>query len=154
MMYRLPILLLLLSCQRAALAGDDEAHFKPKSYAPRNTLQDRSYSGSAYSPSSASQPADTRAEPSKSGRWTFFAPKAPALADRKLTGAQEDKGEAYKQERQISVPTIRADPSVVPAEKPFDANGKKLTGTDYKAPEAPREKNPLLKPRQGIKEHE
>ena len=153
-MYRILTLLLLCSCLNVARAGDDEVNFKPKSYVPRNTLQDRSYVGSTYSPACASKPTGTSLEPSKSGSWSLFSSKSPGLTEKNLTDTQEMKGEAYKQQKQISASTLKADPSAVPENKPFNANGKKLTDANYKAPEGPREKNPLLKPRQGIKETE
>jgi len=150
-MYRIPTLLLVFSCLNVARAGDDEVTFKPKSYVPRNTLQDRSYVGSTYSPSSTPKPTGTSLEPSKSGRWSLFSSKSSGLTDKSLTDIREKTGEAYKQEKQISASTIKADSSAVPENKPFDANGKKLTDASYKAPEGPREKDPILKPRQGIK---
>jgi len=153
-MFRPLTLLLTCACLSVARAGDDEVHFKAKNYSPRSALQDRSFSGTAYSPSSASQPIGTRIEPAKSGRWTPFSSKATPLADKKASGSPADKGEAYKQQQHISVPTITADPSIVPAEKPFTDGGKKLTDANYKAPEGPRDKNPILKPHQSIKETE
>ena len=148
------ILLLLLSCFSAARAEDDEVRFKPKAYTPSKPLQDRSYQAPVYTPTIASPSVGSKIAPKENGHWSIFSSKVPALADKKVPDAPEAKGEAYKQEKQISVSTIKADPRDVPERKPFDQNGKKLTDADYKAPAKPTEKNPMLKPRQGIKETE
>ena len=154
-MYRTLTLLLLLSCFGAARAGDnDEVRFKPKAYTPSKPLQDRSYQAAVYTPSATPASVGSKIAPKENGHWVLFSSKTPALADKKVAAAPEAKGEAYKQEKQISVSTIKADPRDVPERKPFDQNGKKLTDAEYKAPVKPSEKNALLKPRQGIKETE
>lgn len=150
-MRRTLILLLLLVGLRAARGEDGEVRFKPKEYTPRSTLGSRSYSGTGYTPSTASGSVGTPVASQKKWEWPFFSSKAPALEDKKFRGAQDAKGVAYKQQKQISVPTIKAPPSLIPEEKPFDDTGKKVTGNAYKAPEPSNEKNPMLAPRQGIK---
>lgn len=137
-----------LVCQ----GSDDEAHFKPKSYTPSQTLRDRSYSESVYKPSVASQSIGKRIEaPAAASRWRLFG-RAKALEDtQKLADKPVEHETAYRQEKQISVPTIKADPSDAPDRKPFEDASKKLTDGTFKAKDEPREKNPLLTPRQGIK---
>ena len=151
-MFRTLTLLLLFSGLGVARAGDDEVGFQPKGYAPRTTLRDRSYGGSTYSPSPASQPAAAQPAPSKRWHWSLFSSGTPALAAKDLAGTQEIDGKAFKQEKQTTAVTIKADPSAVPENKPFDDTGKKLADSNYKAQKPTNGKNPLLKPRQGIKE--
>ena len=146
--------LLFCLCLGTVRAGDDEAHFKPKNYAPSKSLGDPSYSAHAYAPATASQPLGTTIKPTEKSHWSFFTSKNPALDDKKVSSAPEEKGVAYKQQQQISVPTLPPDPSSVPEKKPFDANGKKVTDANYQAPKPSNEKDPMLKPRQGIKEPE
>jgi hypothetical protein len=151
---RFSLLFCLGLCLDTVLAGDDEVHLKPKNYAPSKSLGDQSYSAHAYVPATASQPLGTTLKPTEKSRWSFFTSKTQPLADKKISNAPEEKGVAYKQQHQISVPTLPPDPSSVPEKKPFDANGKKVTDANYQAPKPSNEKDPMLKPRQGIKEPE
>jgi hypothetical protein len=149
---RLTLTLLLLSAGlQAALGENGEVRFKPKEYSPRSTLETRSYSGSSYTPSARPAPIGTPLAAPKKWNWPFFSSKAPALEDKKFSGGQDVKAVAYKQQKQTSVPTIKATPATIQEEKRFDAAGKNMDGKDYKAPEPSNEKNPLLAPRQGIK---
>lgn len=149
-MLRTSIILLLLA--GTAVAADDEARFKTKAYTGK-TLQDRSYQPAAYTP--AAKPLSTGAplKPSSGGFWNIFKSKGDKTGKR-LAGNTQAQDTPFVQREHISVPTISADPSVAPEKKPFDNAGKRVTDGSYKAPDKPTEKNPLLKPRQGIKEPE
>ena len=165
MLYRLTLLLLLASlCAAARAADNDEVKFKAKTYAPHRTLQDGAYSGKTYAPSSSQPSVGTPLPEQKKSFWSIFKPSAHAPEDKTLPKAQAlsdtptlqdlqaPKEGAYKQEKQISVVTVKADTRDAPEKSPFDKNGKKVADNPYKAPDKPEGKNPMLRPRQGIKE--
>ena len=165
MLCRLTLLLLLASLGAAARAADnDEVKFKPKAYAPHRTLQDGAYSGKTYAPSSSQPSVGAPLPEQKKSFWSIFKPSAHAPEDRPLPNpqalsdaqalpnAQAPADRAYKQEKQISVVTVKADPRDAPEKSPLDKNGKKVADNPYKAPDKPEGKNPMLRPRQGIKE--
>ncbi len=135
-----------------ARAADDETRFKPKAYTGK-TLQDRTYQAPAYKPAEKPRSAGAPLKSATSGSWTTFK-SAGGETGQRLSEAAPANVEPYVQRTQISVPTLAPDPSVVPEKKPFDDTGKRVAEDPYKAPEKPTEKNPLLKPHQGIKEPE
>ena len=154
-MFRLVTFLLLLTC--AAGAEDDEARLKPKAYVPGKAAQSRTYQASAYAPAGKVAPATAaaggkRAEPSRGGFWSFFTAKP--FENAKLAGAPAAEAKPYVQGPQITAPTMSPDRKAINMDehKPYVEGEAKLTATGYKPPEKPREKNPLLAPRQGIKE--
>lgn len=153
-MLRSLILAAVCACSLVAWGGDDEVSFKPKTYTPRKTLHDRSYRESAYTPSGKSRPvADKRVETARTpppSRWRLFG-RDKTLDAKKLEDVPVDQETAYKQEKQISVSTIKADPRDIPDRKPFEDSGKKLADAEYQKKESARAKNPLLEPRQGVK---
>ena len=154
-MFLLRILLLLLSaCACSLHAADEETRFKPKSYTPRKELTTQTYRAPAYTPSESARSTGTGMEqPRALSRWNVFK-RAKPLDEKRLPGAQPAVAEAYKQRQQISVPTITADPAIAADNKPFETTDKKLSDLSYKPSDRPRDKNPLLAPRQGIKEPE
>ena len=146
------ILATVCACCLAARGGDEETHFKPKAYEPRQALSDRTYRETAYKPSSASQSVGKRIEnPGTPSRWRLFGREKTLDDAKKLTDVPVDHEMAYKQEKQISVSTLKADPRDIQDKKPFVESDKKLTDATFKEKTEPREKNPLLAPRQGIK---
>lgn len=149
-MFRTSIILLLLA--GAAAAADDETRFKPKAYTGK-TLQDRPYQPAAYTPAAKPPSTGTPLKPSSGGFWNIFKAKGDE-AGKHLAENTQAKDTPFVQREHISVPTMSADPSAVPEKKPFDDAGKRVTDDGYKAPDKPTEKNPLLKPRQSIKETE
>ncbi len=140
------------ACALASRGNDDETHFKAKTYEPSRSLSDRTYHESAYTPSRPSSSEGKRLEaPGTPGRWRLFDRGEKLTATRQLADAPADHETAYKQEKQISVPTLKSDPRDVPEQKPFKETVKNLSDASFKSKEASREKNPLLAPRQGIK---
>ncbi len=142
----------LFACACVTHAADgDEAHFKPKSYAPHKSLSSHTYSAAAYTPSGKMWSGEKRYEAAPaSERWR------PFKSDKAMTDARQVHDEllkdatAYTQQKQISVPTIKADAKDIPEKKPFEESGKKLTDLSYKPSAASKDKNPLLSPRQSI----
>ena len=133
-------------------AADDEARFKSKSYAPGKSQSDsKTYRASSYTPSrssSASAPA-LQSAPYKSS-WSLFKRK-PADEIKQASAEKLPEATAYQQQKQTSVPTPKADPSRIQDKKPYI----KRDSDPFEAftpAEKSGWKNPLLKPRQGIKE--
>lgn len=136
----------------ASWGNDDETHFKPKAYAPGQTLRDRTFSESVYVPSVSNRSIGKRVEaPGAASRWRFFKREKTLDEAKKLADVSVEHGTDYKQEKQISVPTIKADQRDVTDKKPFVESDIKLPDDTFKPKEVSREKNPLLAPRQGIK---
>lgn len=154
-MFLLRIVLLVLSaCACSVHAADEETRFKARSYTPRKELTTQAYRAPVYTPSEASRSTGTGMEqPRETSRWNVFK-RAKPLAEKRLPEAQPAAADAYKQRQQISVPTITADPAIAADNKPFETTDKKLSDLSYKPSDRPRDKNPLLAPRQGIKEPE
>lgn len=142
-------------CLGLARAEDDEAHFKPKMYQPKSAeASGRSYSGTSYAPTQTSRSLGSSMKAAPEKHWTLFSSNARALDDKEMTKPLEQKGEPFKQQQEIRVPTIPPDPKNVPDKKPFIESGKKLNAAVYKASEPTHEKNPLLQPRQDIRVNE
>ena len=144
-------LTLLLLIAFAAQAEDDEVRFKPKSYAPGKTLQSRAYAAPAYTPSENPRPTGSPAKASRAGFWRRLT-QPKYVGGTPLADEPSEKGAAFRPEQHISASTLSANPGAAAEHIPFEDAGKKLADAGYTAPEKPREKNPLLKPRQGIKE--
>ena len=113
----------LLLLTCAAGAEDDEARLKPKAYVPGKAAQSRTYQASAYAPAGK---------------------VAPATAAAGGKRAEPSRGGFWS--FFTAKPFENAKLAGAPAAE------AKLTAPGYKPPEKPREKNPLLAPRQGIKE--
>ncbi len=149
-MLRPLILVSFCACSLVTWGSDDEVRFKPKSYTPSQTLRDGSYREAVYTPRTTETVGKSVEAPRSPSRWRLFG-RDKTLDAKKLTEVPVEKETAYKQEKQISVATIKADPRDIPDKKPFEDAGKKLTDTSYQKKDVPREKNPLLEPRQSIK---
>lgn len=149
-MTRLALLLSLFAC--AALAEEDEVRFRPKTYRPAQALKDNAYQSAVYTPAPPPAAATRRPE-SRGGFWSFFTSRpldaAPAFKD-----APPARKTPYEQHRQVVAASITPDPGAAAEHKPFVEGANKLEAAGYTPPEKPREKNPLLAPRQGIKEPE
>ena len=157
-MQKRPYMLLtaLVACVSLLHAEDaDEVRFRPKAYAPHKSLNDRAYAAAAYAPSEKLRPENKRFEaPRAVSRWNLFKRNAATAEARQAHDAALTDAPAYTRQKHISVPTIKADPRDVPENRPFEAPDKKIADTGYTPAEKPQAKNPLLKPRQGIKEPE
>jgi len=133
-------------------AADDETHFKAHEYTPRKTLDAPSYKAIAYTPAGTSgSTGKTFEEPRATGRWRLLGGGKEVADAQEVHGKVYTDAQSYQQTKNISVPTIKADPKDIPEKKPFVESGKKLADAAYTPAEKPQGKNPLLKPRQGIK---
>lgn len=157
MMFRPSISALHFVCLCASLhaADPDEVRFKPKSYTPRKALKDSSYQAASYAPSgtarSVGQPLE---QPRSAQRWNPFRRAATVTETKQVHEASLSGTSPYTPQKHISVPTISADSRDIPEKKPFEETGKQLADKAFSPAKKPQEKNPLLRPRQGIKEPE
>ena len=143
--------LLVCSCGLYA-ADDDETRFKAKPYTSRNSQSDsKAYRASAYTPSRSSNVSATAFQPAPTqSRWSLFKRK-PAGEAKQASAEKLPEAIAYRQQKHTSVPTIKADPGAIQEKKPYI----KRDSDPFEAftpAEKSGWKNPLLKPRQGIKE--
>lgn len=134
-------------------ADDDEVRFKSRTYTPGKKVNGSTYRPSSYTPSRSLEPAAAPVKKTSSSGWKFFsrkkdnAPATPAHNERLADST------AYTQQKNISVPTIKADPRAIQEKKPLITSNKDTPNSPFTPAEKSEWKNPLLKPRQGIKEH-
>ena len=157
MVYYLTIFSLLLLCvNNLHSAEDDEVRFKTKTYSPRNAgASSRAYVAKNYQPKAASGGIGVAVEKSNDVHsWKAVAGR-PFKSDKDQPLSEEKlESEPYKVQQQIKVPTITADKRMLQEHETFETAGKDLATHSYAPAEKPREKNPLLTPRQSIKETE
>lgn len=147
-------LVLLASCADLFARDDDEVRFKSKSYTPRNTAESKAYTPNAYTPTASRSTGKPIEPPRTQSRWNIFGGGKASSNDKTLDDAKTAESKPYTVQQHISVPTIKPDPSSVAEKKPYQDPTDKLADGTYKPSDKPRDKNPLLKPRQGIKEPE
>ena len=133
-------------------ADDDETKFKAKTYTPGKSASGTAYRPATYTPSSRARPvsdAQLQPTPASRSRWSFF--KRSKTADEAKPVAAEKLADAstYQQQKHISVPTVKPNPLAIQEKKPYIKSDK---DTPFTPAEKSGWKNPLLKPRQGIKE--
>ncbi len=149
----LPLITAVLIATCPARAADDEARLKSKQYTPGKKLNESSFSGKKYSASDAKRlnaaNYDKPAQESKG--WLFFKSKA-ADKGQPAKGDQLSESKPYKQEKHTVVPTIKADARAIEEKKPFVKSDQELPASIFKPTEKSDWHNPLLKPRQGVKE--
>ena len=136
-------------------ADSDETRFKSRNYAPGKSLNDTAYRAAPYAPTPATKSvgAPAAAEKPSGSRWRFFSRKPPAETPKPAANEPLAHATPYAQQKNISVPTIKADPRAIQEKKPFIASADNTPDAPFKPAEKSEWKNPLLKPRQGIKEH-
>ena len=141
----------------AASGADDEVRFKPQAYKPGKELSAKPY---AEKPYTASEKAAARpvgeAMPAAQVKRAEVKPLAvkELSQDAKPFGAPTPaQADPFKpDEKQTYVPTISPPNMAAMKKKPYMASTNKLGHTVFTLKEEPKEKNPMLQPRQGIKE--
>ena len=149
-----PLCALALS---AHCADNDEVKFKPQNYKPKEAAPSRAFSekpytisekvasrsiGNPLAPAQIRQPEMKPLVTKDALNIKTFEPLAPMQAD------------LYKQgDKQTYASTISPNKTAVNAErKPYVTSTNKIPDTAFVPAEKPTEKNPMLQPRQGIKE--
>ncbi len=150
MKYFLTSTLIILSTL-ALSAAHDEVRFKPRNYTPNKSAPAKNYTPAKTTP--AARPLQSRQHQPKAeksgGFWSFFKSK-PAAEAKHADQGKVANSQPYKQGKPIKVPTIKAD--TTPLErKPYESSQKTPAATPYRKSDKPRERDPLLEPKQGIK---
>ena len=155
-----PLCALALS---AYCADDDEVKFKPQTYKPRkDAAPSRVFSEKPYTVSekTASRTMGTPLSPSQT-RQPEMKPLVTkeAANSKSLEAPAPMEGDPFKSgDKQAHASTISPNKlAVTPEKKLFVVNTNKLHAAkvpvkDFVPAEKPKEKNPMLQPRQGIKE--
>lgn len=142
-------------CAGFVIATDsDDTTYSSRTYAPRKSAGSaKTYQAPAYVPSRAPRTLGKPITTSSSSRWTNPFRRAKALESAPLAEAPlRVEATPYRQQKHISVPTIKADPRAIQERKPFISSEKNVPNAGFTPAEKSEWKNPLLKPRQGIKD--
>lgn len=135
-----------------AHAANDDARFKPKEYKESKRTANSAFKGKGYTPSKQKQASDSTYKRSKRAEgWSLFKSKRAERGEKLQTEALADI-KPYKQEKHTVVPTTKADPRAIEEKKPFVKSEQELPAEVFKPAEKSEWKNPLLKPRQSVKE--
>ena len=137
-------------------ADDDEVRFKPQTYKPRKELSMRTYSEKPYTVSEKAAARPTgKALPASQARQPEMKPlvaKEP-LNGKSLEAPPSMQTEPFvKGDKQTYASTISPNKVATAERKTFKASTNKVGNIAFVPAEKPKEKNPLLQPRQGIKE--
>ncbi|MDD4102498.1 MAG: hypothetical protein PHU80_07695 [Kiritimatiellae bacterium] len=143
---KLCIITLAITCN-----ADDEVQLKSKSYEPRKNLTHSKHRSRAYQTSPARTLDSKQAEQTSGQWWKIFSSRKPEPVSAPLSGTASVKSAPLRQDKQITAVTMKAVPQSVTEKKPYETNVSK-TDKDYTPDNRPRPKNPLLRPRQNIKE--
>ncbi|HRU71456.1 MAG TPA: hypothetical protein P5111_10290 [Kiritimatiellia bacterium] len=149
------IVMFCSGCICGVLALDsDETPYSSRTYVPRKpTAGAKMYQAPSYTPSRARRTLGKPLETSSSRRWWNPFSRANRLEDAPRAEAPLlADATPYQQQKHISVPTIKADPRAIQERKPFISSNKDTPNAAFTPAEKSEWKNPLLKPRQGIKD--
>lgn len=153
------MLLLAFGAVLNVLADDDEVKFHARKYRSRKSGEFKSYT------SSKTQRVKTFNAKSYDGKnlpayrskayheKPFEVHRREGSPDLPVYVGETQDEKAFKQQRHIVVRSIPADPRKIKEKKPFISGVGKQRDKEFVAKEKSRAKNPLLKPRQGIKEY-
>ena len=137
-----------------AHCADDEVTFKPQTYKPRKELSTRTYSEKSYTVSDKAAARPTGKQlPQSQSRQPDMKPlvtKDP-LNGKSLEPPPPMQPNPFAQsDKQTYASTISPAKTAPTERKHFVTN--KVSAATFVPAEKPKEKNPLLQPRQGIKE--
>lgn len=149
------IVMLCAGCASWVFAADsDETAYSSRAYAPRRSAATaKPYQAPAYAPSRAPHTTGKPITTPSPRRWWNPFRRAETLVDapRAATPLLVE-ATPYRQQKHISVSTLKADPSAIQERKPFISSEKNASNAGFTPAEKSEWKNPLLKPRQGIKD--
>ncbi len=129
----------------------EETQLKPQAYETRQASPSSSLRSSSFH-SAPSQTLRSKQAEKQIGRWwQFFRSRKPDPAAAPFSGAAPAASVPLRQDQQISAATLKAAPPSVTEKKPYET-GVSKTVKPYTPDNRPRPKNPLLRPRQNIKE--
>lgn len=136
-----------------ALTGkaDEEARLKQKAYEPRKNLVPSQISTPPYQSADSRNIKTKRVKSRREGWWKIFSSRKPEPVAEPLRGATSAESVPLRQDKQIYAATMKAVPPGVTEKKPYET-GVSKAAKPYTPDNRPRPKNPLLRPRQNIKE--
>jgi hypothetical protein len=153
------VVCLLLCCFRAT--GDDNVKYKPRAYTPSKTLKSNTYDPKTYAPKQQALPKQfegKKAENKIAESKTFTEPKSRSdkTTDATTPFTGMDIGKAPLTESKAYLPGESDFPSTISVDKSLASQAKKAflvssNNSPFVVTERPKERNPLLEPRQGIK---
>ena len=149
MKIRIMITLLILSALTTiAASGSDETKFIPKNYSGKK-FKDNDYKPKSYNAENKHKDNDYKPSPKKRSFWDIFkinkTQKHKVQQDEELVDSK-----VYTQREQKPLPINRPEVEML-GDDSFENNTDKLDNKDFTPAEKPRGKDPMLRPRQGIK---
>ncbi len=142
-------------CAGCIFAADsDETTYSSRAYAPRKTAGNaKTYQAPAYTPAHAprtvGKPITT---PPPRSWWNPFRRAKTFAETPRAEAPPRVEATPYQQQKHISVSTLKADPRAIQERKPFISSDKNAPNAGFTPAAKSEWKNPLLKPRQGIKD--
>jgi hypothetical protein len=134
----------------------DTAAYKTRAYTPSKTASQKTFEAKDYQ---SSKSRAQRSYETEKPYATDLQKNQKNITNRPFESSKE-RSESKPAEhalytpsdRQTTISTMSANPAVVNDEKPFESQTGALESKVYKASEKKPETNPLLRPKQGIKE--
>lgn len=142
-------------CAGCVFAADsDETTYSSRAYAPRKSAGNaKTYQAPAYTPARAPRTTGKPITTSASRSWWNPFRRTKTFAETPRAEAPlRVEATPYQQQKHISVSTLKADPRAIQERKPFISSEKNAPNAGFTPAEKSEWKNPLLKPRQGIKD--
>ena len=143
-------------CAGCVFAADsDETTYSSRAYAPRKSAGNaKTYQAPAYTPARATRTIGKPITTSSPRSWWNPFRRAKTFAEAPRAEAPlRVEATPYQQQKHISVSTLKADPRAIQERKPFISSEKNAPNAGFTPAEKSEWKNPLLKPRQGIKDN-
>jgi len=139
------------------LHADNTVQYKTRTYTPGKTASQKTFQEKPYSSSKAQTQRSYETEKSYTSDDHLLRQKSatdtPFESQKKAVESAPAEHTLYTpSEQKTTVSTMSANPAVVTDEKPFESQTGTLESKVYKPREKKPETNPLLRPKQGIKE--
>ncbi|MBR4171771.1 MAG: hypothetical protein IKR48_08980 [Kiritimatiellae bacterium] len=139
-----------VSCTTRSEVSHDETRFIPKTYRARDDHGGKLFEGKSYSASSYRSTGSSYA-PSHEQEWKSAEQGNTANAS-PFESKSVAQGEKYVQRKTTKVCTFQAPPDIAPERKPYVKGTEDLAAKEFQAAEKKAGYDPMLRPRQGIKE--
>lgn len=148
---RLCVAPILLSLAFSPARADRDVKFKAKTYEPRKTYEAKPYEAKRYSPHGGAVRAAPYT-PGRAGAWKAQGERQAAPARPFNGDAEAVPARTFTPGPAPSVKTFKSDPADVQERKPYVPKAPDPEHKAFIPPVKKDEYNPLLTPRQGIKE--
>ena len=145
------LFLIFLLAAIGTARADRDVKFKAKVYEPRNSYNAKSYEAKPYSPNGGA----VRAAPYSPGRAGSWKAREAGQAEpaRPFQGSKGDApAQLFTPRDPPSVKTFKTDPADIQERKPYEKKAPDLQANPFTPKAKDDGYNPMLTPRQGIKE--